>query len=103
MQTLRRIKMKHNLTDFKLLQNASHHNVRPAVGPPKLLFVDTAVILSEVKRPGREGNLSPPSDDEFLNVWRHTSTPPYVCVALYLNKHEGQLYLYLTSFLLLDS
>jgi hypothetical protein len=38
----------------------------------------------EVKRPGRDANLSPPSNAKFKNTWIYTSTPPYV----FMVKHK---------------
>ena len=33
----------------------------------------------EIKRPGREGDHSPPSSAEFRNEWSYTSTPQSFC------------------------
>jgi hypothetical protein len=73
---------------------------RPALGSTQPSIQWYCGYFVGVKRPEREDNHSPPSSD-VANAWRHTSTPPYVCMAWCLNKFEGQLYLYLDSFLLL--
>jgi hypothetical protein len=39
------------------------------------------------KRSGREADYLPPSSAEVKNLWRHTSTPPYVLGAWYLFKN----------------
>jgi hypothetical protein len=46
--------------------------------PSRPLSNEYRVLLSGVKRPGREDDLSPPSSSEFKNAWRYTSTP--VCL-----------------------
>jgi hypothetical protein len=58
--------------------------------------MDTGVPTLGVKRPKREANHSPPSRAEIKNGWSYTSTPPYVCIAWCLIKHEGQLYILFT-------
>jgi hypothetical protein len=48
----------------------------------KVLTTDTeAFFFPEVKRPGREGDNSPPSNAEVKNKWSFTSTPPYALMA----------------------
>jgi len=36
--------------------------------------IGTADFLTGVKRPGREGDKSPPCSEEVNNAWRYTST-----------------------------
>jgi hypothetical protein len=51
-------------------------------GTPNLLVDECRGSLSPgVKRPGREGNHSPPTSAEVKNTWIYTSTPPYVFMA----------------------
>jgi hypothetical protein len=40
--------------------------------------------LFGVKRPEREADHSSPSSTEIKNVWRYTSTPPYVFMTRYV-------------------
>jgi hypothetical protein len=44
-------------------------------------------ISPGVQRPGREAHHSPPSSTEVKNVWKYTSSSPYVLVASSLIKH----------------
>jgi len=62
---------------------------RPALGPtqPPIQWV-TGTLSLGVKRPGREGDHSPPSSAEIKNAWSYTSTPPYVFMVWYLVKHR---------------
>jgi hypothetical protein len=46
---------------------------------------------------GREADNSPPFSTQVRNVWRYTSTSPYVFMAWCLIKHQGQLYLLLPT------
>jgi hypothetical protein len=41
-------------------------------------------LYPEVKRPGREADLSPPSSAEFKKEWSYTSTTPYVFMSWFL-------------------
>jgi hypothetical protein len=51
---------------------------RPALGPTKPPFQSVPEVLSlEVKKQSREAHHSPSYRAE-INVWSHTSTPPYV-------------------------
>jgi hypothetical protein len=50
-------------------------------GPPSLLSNDRGRSSQEVKQPGREADLSPPTSTEVKNTSIHTSTPPYVFMA----------------------
>jgi hypothetical protein len=45
-------------------------------------------MISQVKRPGREADHSPPSSAEIENAWSYTSTPQYVFMARCLVKHR---------------
>jgi hypothetical protein len=62
---------------------------RPALGPthPPIQGIPGA-LFPAVKRPGREADHSPPSSAEVKNVWRYTSTPPYVFMAWCLVKQR---------------
>jgi hypothetical protein len=40
---------------------------------------------------GREANHSPPSSAEVKNLWRYSSIPPYIFMALCLVKHGTTL------------
>jgi hypothetical protein len=52
--------------------------------PPILLSIGCmGLFSSEVKRPGREADHSPPSSVEAKNAWNYTSTPPYVFMTWY--------------------
>jgi hypothetical protein len=41
----------------------------------------TGALSSEVKRPGREADNSPPASAEGKKMWIYTSTPPYAFMA----------------------
>jgi hypothetical protein len=59
-----------------------------AVGPTQspMQWVMAPISPAE-KRPDREADYSPQSSAEVKNVWRYTSTPSYVFLALYFVKH----------------
>jgi hypothetical protein len=54
--------------------------------------MDAGSSLPVIKRPGREGDHSPPSSAEVLNACRCMSTPHYVFMALCLMKHWIRLH-----------
>jgi hypothetical protein len=62
---------------------------RPALGPikPPIHWVPGALSVG-VKRPGREGDHSPPSSTEVKNVWSYTSSPPVRLHILWLSLKE---------------
>jgi hypothetical protein len=64
---------------FFLLATAS----RLAVGCPQTLYqMDISDCFPGNKVALHEARLSPLSDDDVLNAWSRTSTPPYVFVML---------------------
>jgi hypothetical protein len=63
--------------------------------------VGTRVSFSEVKRPGREADHSPPSSAEVQNAWNYTSTPQYAFMAWCSVKAQGQLYLYFSTIIII--
>jgi hypothetical protein len=69
---------------------------RTALGytQPPIQWV-TGVLSLGVKRPGREGDHSPPSSAEVKNAWSYTPTPQYTFMAWCSVKAQRQLYLYL--------
>jgi hypothetical protein len=50
------------------------HRVQTGSGPP-IQWVPRALSLG-IKRPGREGDHSPPSTAEVKYAWSYTSIPP---------------------------
>jgi hypothetical protein len=47
------------------------------------------VSIPGIKRPGRESDHSPPSRAKVKNAWSYNSTPPYVFMTWYLDKHRN--------------
>jgi hypothetical protein len=74
---------------------------RPVLDPtqPPIQWVLWALSLG-VKRPAREADHSPQSSAEVTNAWSYTSTPQYASIAWCSVKSQGQLYLYLSPFIL---
>jgi hypothetical protein len=52
----------------------------------------------EIKWLKCEADLRSPSSAKVKNAWSYTFTPSYVCMALGLDKHQEQLYLYLLGY-----
>jgi hypothetical protein len=68
------------------------HHVQTGSGArPASCLTDTGFLSSGKKRPDREADHSPPSSAK-VNMWNHTSTPPYI-----LAKHRNNLTFYLSS------
>jgi len=64
-----------------------YHSVQTvSVAHPASYPVGTGASATGVKRPGREGNHSPPPSAEDKNAWSCTSTPQYVFMAWHLVK-----------------
>jgi hypothetical protein len=64
--------------------------LEPALGPtqPPIQWIPEALSRG-IKRPGRENNL-PPSSDEDMNTWSYTSSKPFVFIARRLTKHKDK-------------
>jgi hypothetical protein len=62
---------------------------RPALEPtqPPTQWVLGALSL-EVEKLGHKADHSSPSSTKFKKVYSYTSTPPYVSIAWYLDKHR---------------
>jgi len=45
-------------------------------------------LFSGVKQPGCKAGLSSLPSAKVKNVWSYTSSPPYIFMAWYLNKHR---------------
>jgi hypothetical protein len=58
--------------------------------------MNTGGSFLEVKRPGREGDHSPPTSAEVKKMRIYTSTPPYSSIIV---KHRDKFTFYLTVFL----
>jgi len=66
------------------------HRVQTALRPTQhpIHWVPGALSLGIKRRPGREADLSLPSNAEVKNAWSYTSTPQYVFIAWCLVKHR---------------
>jgi hypothetical protein len=64
----------------------------PSLGPtqPPIQWLSGA-LTSEVKRPGREADQSPPSSADVKNTWSCASTTSYIFMAWYLAKNRETL------------
>jgi hypothetical protein len=62
-------------------------------GPTRFLLNEYTGLISGVKRPGREGDRSPPSSGKGKNEWSCTSIPA-ICL------HDSQRYSFTLFFLL---
>jgi hypothetical protein len=60
-------------------------------GPLSLFRMGTGVLSSGMKRAVSQASQSSLSGSEVKNTLSYTSTPPYVCKAWCLVKHQGQL------------
>jgi hypothetical protein len=53
------------------------HDIQTGFGARLVSYpMSTGGSFPEVKRPGREGNHSPPTSAEVKKTWVYTSTPP---------------------------
>jgi len=77
---------------------------RQALGPNHVSVQWVPGALSaEVKRLGREADLSPPSSAEVKNAWICVYTPLYVFMASYLVKHRDNFAFFTSSQVMVEN
>jgi hypothetical protein len=74
-----------------LLATASRLALKPTQPP---IQCEPETLSTEVKRPGREADHSPPSSTEVKNVWSNTSTPAIRLHGVVRSQAQGQQYFF---------